>query len=120
MKDIIILLMIGVLAGTASGLVGIGGGVIIIPALVIIMGLSQKFAQGTTLAIMLPPISFFAVMEYYKKGYIDLKITAIICIGFVVGSFFGGKLAMITPTIVLKKVFAGFLFLLAIKYMFDK
>ncbi len=120
MSEILILVIIGIVAGAVSGLVGIGGGVIIIPALVIILGLSQKLAQGTTLALMLPPISIFAVIEYHKKGFIDYKIVAFICLGFLIGSFFGGKFAMSIPSHILKKIFAVFILILSVKFLIDK
>lgn len=119
-ETIIICLVIGVAAGFLSGLIGIGGGIIIIPALVMILGYSQKMAQGTTLALMLPPITIFAVINYYKQGFIDIKISLIVIIGFVIGSFFSSKLAMILPELILKRIFGVIMILVAIKMIFFK
>ena len=82
---IIAFIFLGVVAGTLSGLIGIGGGVIIVPALVFLFGLSQQTAQGTTIALMIPPIGLLAACTYYQKGFVDVKIAALVCLGFVVG-----------------------------------
>ena len=83
----------GLLAGSLSGLIGIGGGVIIIPILVIFAGLSQKMAQGTTLALLVPPIGILAAWTYYKQGYVDFPIAGLICVGFIFGGLIGAKFA---------------------------
>jgi uncharacterized membrane protein YfcA len=93
---IILLILIGLAAGFLSGLVGIGGGVIIVPALVIFLGFSQKLAQGTSLGILLLPVGIFAVMNYYKQGYLNVNYVAIVSVTFVLGGFLGSKLALIT------------------------
>jgi len=113
-------LLIGILAGFLSGILGIGGGIIIIPALVMILGFSQKLAQGTTLALMLPPISIFAVIQYYQKGFVDIKVSIFVIVGFIIGSLFSSKIAMFLPEMVLKKIFGVLLFLVAIKMFFFK
>src|SRR5271170_4759071 len=100
------LLLLGIVAGYFSGLVGIGGGVIIVPALVLLFGYTEHTAQGTTLALLIPPIGILAVLSYYQKGYVDIKTAAIICIGFFIGGFIGGKMAIGLSESVLKKVFA--------------
>jgi hypothetical protein len=88
-----LLFLLGIIAGSLSGLIGIGGGVIIVPALIFLFGLSQHQAQGTTLALLVPPIGILGAWVYYKQGYVDLRIAAVICIGFFLGSMFGAKLA---------------------------
>src|SRR5260370_41021131 len=93
MDTIIIILIIGVLAGVFSGFIGIGGGLIVVPCLVYFLGMSQHSAQGTSLAMMLPPIGIMAVYNYHKAGECDFKVAAILCISFVAGSFFGSKIA---------------------------
>ena len=93
----VILLMIGLTAGILSGLIGIGGGMIMIPALIFFLNFSQKSAQGTTLAIMVPPIGVLAAWAYYKEGFVDIRAASVICIGFIVGSFFGAKWALVIP-----------------------
>jgi len=112
--------VLGLITGFMAGMLGIGGGIIVIPALVMIMGFTQQAAQGTSLAMMLPPVGIFAVMNYYKAGHVDIKVAAILALVFIVGSIFGSKLAVKIPQDVLKKVFGGFLFLVAIKMLFGK
>jgi uncharacterized membrane protein YfcA len=114
----IILILIGVASGMLSGFVGVGGGLIIVPALVLFLEFSQKMAQGTSLAILLLPVGILAVMEYYKHGYIDIKIALIISAGFVVGGFFGSRIALVLPQDTIKKIFAVFMLIVAIKMLF--
>lgn len=111
------LLAIGLLAGTLSGLIGIGGGVIIVPALVLFMGFSQQAAQGTSLGLMLLPVGILAVMNYYQKGYIDVKVVAVMLVAFVIGGYIGSKWAMNLPQETLKKIFAVILFYTGIRMM---
>jgi len=112
------LLLVGLIAGYFSGLIGIGGGVIIVPALVLLFGFTEHTAQGTTLALLVPPIGILAVMSYYQKGYVDIKTAIIICIGFVVGGFIGGKMAVSINETTLRKVFAVVLILLGARMFF--
>ncbi len=102
----IVVIGIGLIIGMISGLVGIGGGLLVIPVLVFIFNFSQPLAQGTTLALMVPPIGFFAAYEYYKHGNVDIRMAALICIGFVVGGYFGAKLVPYIPEHILRKAFA--------------
>jgi uncharacterized membrane protein YfcA len=120
MSQIVLCLLLGLVAGTFSGLVGLGGGVILVPALMLFFGLSQHQAQGTTLALMVPPIGLLAAWTYYKAGYVDLKIAALVCAGFFVGGFIGAKLATGMSNAVLEKVFAVALILIALKMLFAK
>jgi uncharacterized membrane protein YfcA len=115
---IIILLIIGLVAGMLSGMVGVGGGIIIVPALVYFLAFSQKSAQGTSLGILLLPVGILAVTEYYKQGHIDVKVVLMVSAGFLIGGFFGSKLAVILPEQTLKKIFALMLILTAIKMLF--
>ncbi len=115
---IIGLLAIGLAAGMLSSVVGIGGGVLVVPALVILFAMSQKVAQGTSLVMLLPPIGIFAVINYYKAGYVDFKIAGILCVAFIVGSYFGSKVALNLPESTLKRIFGVFLMILAVKYLF--
>jgi uncharacterized membrane protein YfcA len=101
-----------------SGLVGLGGGVIIVPALVYILGFSQHTAQGTSLGILLLPAGIFAVLNYYKKGYIDVKVVLLLFVGFLIGGYLGSKVSLSMPEAVLKKVFACALVLIAAKVLF--
>jgi uncharacterized membrane protein YfcA len=120
MTTILILLCIGLLAGTLSGMVGIGGGIIIVPALVFFMGMSQHEAQGTSLAVLLLPVGILAVYYYYNAGYVDIKPSLIIALSFVVGGFVGSKIAISIDQNILKKVFGIFMLLLSIKMIFWK
>lgn len=120
MATILLYLLLGLAAGFLSGLIGIGGGIIIIPALVFLFGLSQHQAQGTTLALMVPPIGILAAWIYYNQGYVDLKIAAFICVGFLFGGLFGARLATGLSNEVLEKVFGVALLLIALKMIFSK
>ena len=116
----ILYVILGLTAGTFSGVVGLGGGVIIVPALVFIFGVSQLEAQGTTLALMVPPIGILAAYAYYQQGYVDLKIAALVCLGFIFGGWIGAKIAISIPKELLQKIFAISLFLISIKMFFGK
>lgn len=120
MNDIIILLAVGLAAGFLSGLVGIGGGIIIVPVLVYFLGFTQQQAQGTTLFMFLFPIGILGVMNYYKAGAIDWKVAAIIAATFFVGSFFGSKLAISIDQATVKKIFGIIIIALGIKMTFFK
>jgi uncharacterized protein len=117
-QTIVLLIIVGLVAGMLSGLVGLGGGVIIVPALVFFLGFSQHQAQGTSLGILLLPAGIFAVLNYYKKGYIDMKAVGLLFIGFVVGGWLGSKLSISLPEVTLKKIFAIALILIAGKVLF--
>lgn len=118
--SIFLLLLLGLAAGTISGLFGVGGAVIIIPALVFFFKMSQHMAQGTSLALMLPPIGLFAVMMYYKQGHVDLKVAAIICVGFVLGTILGSKYATSLSETNLSRAFGVLLFIISIKMIIGK
>ncbi|MGD0917254.1 MAG: sulfite exporter TauE/SafE family protein [Thermodesulfobacteriota bacterium] len=120
MTDVLLYLLLGLVAGIMSGLIGIGGGTIIVPALVFLFGLSQHKAQGTTLALLIPPIGFLAAWTYYKQGYVDLRIAILICIGFFVGGLFGAKIATRLSNVVLERVFGIALLLISLKMIFSK
>jgi uncharacterized membrane protein YfcA len=117
---VFILALIGLLAGTMGGMVGLGGGLIIVPAMVYLMGADQKTAQGTSIAIMLPPIGLFAAINYYKAGYVNIKYAAIIATTFLIGGFLGSKLAIALPEAIVKKIFAGLMIITALKMIFTK
>lgn len=120
MTNMILYLVLGLAAGTFSGLIGIGGGTIIVPALVFLFGLSQHQAQGTTLALLVPPIGFLAAWTYYKQGYVDLRIAALICIGFFFGGLLGAKMATKLSNILLERIFGIALLLISLKMIFAK
>jgi hypothetical protein len=116
----LILIVLGVITGFLAGMLGIGGGLIVIPALVMIMGMSQQSAQGTSLAMMLPPIGIIAVINYYKAGHVDIRVAIILAVMFLLGSYFGSKMAVKIPQDLLKKIFGVFLMAVAIKMLFWK
>ncbi|WP_373531799.1 TSUP family transporter [Vampirovibrio sp.] len=109
--------LLGMIAGAFSGLVGIGGGIILVPALVFLFGFSQQAAQGTTLSLLVLPIGLLGALEYYRHGYVDLKVAALICLGFVLGNLLGAKLALVLPTALLEKIFGGTLLILGLKML---
>ena len=108
-------IILGVVAGLLSGLVGIGGGIIIVPALVFLFGLAQHQAQGTTLALFAIPIGFLGAYTYWRHGYVDLKIALFICIGFLLGSLPGAKLATVVNQQILQRIFGIVLLALSAK-----
>ena len=118
MIPILLYLMLGLVAGILSGLIGIGGGLIILPVLVYWFGLPQHDAQGTTLALMVPPIGLLAAWTYYRHGYVHLDIAAYICLGFFLGGLLGALLATSLPNIVLQKSFGIMLLVISLKMIF--
>jgi uncharacterized membrane protein YfcA len=120
MSTILPYLILGLLAGILSGLIGIGGGIIIVPALIFIFGMTQQQAQGTTLALMIPPGGLLAAWSYYTRGFVDLKVAGLIIVGFFIGGLVGGKIAVGLPSAILQKVFAAVLFFVSLKMFFGK
>jgi uncharacterized protein len=117
---IVILVVIGLAAGIFGGIFGVGGAIIMIPALVYFMGMDQHMAQGTSLAVMLPPIGLFAAYNYYKAGQANLWYAAIIALAFMIGGYFGSKIALNLPENLMKKIFGIFLILVALRLIFTK
>jgi len=117
-QTILLIMLVGLLAGVLSGLVGIGGGIIIVPALVFLLGFSQHQAQGTSLGLLLLPVGILAVFNYYKQGYIDIKVVLFMSVAFVVGGWLGSKLSLSLSEQLLKKVFAFVLIGIAAKILF--
>jgi len=116
----LMLLLIGLVAGILGGLLGLGGGIIMIPAMVFLLGFSQHQAIGTSLAVMLPPIGMFAAYNYYKAGDVNLLYALIIAVAFMAGSWLSSKFAVSIPENILKKIFSILLVLVAIKMFFSK
>jgi len=112
--------ILGLVAGIASGIFGIGGGTILIPALIFIFGLTQHQAQGTTLALMVPPIGLLAALRYYYSGNVKLGMAAFICMGFFVGGLIGAHFVQDVPDPLLKRIFGVFLFLVSLRMIFFK
>ena len=118
MQTLIILIIIGLVAGLLGGMVGVGGGIIIVPALVFFLGFSQKMAQGTSLGILLLPVGLLGVWQFYKEGFVDLRVVFIISAGFFAGSYLGSKLALSLSQETVKKAFAILLIVVALKMLF--
>ena len=111
-------LLLGVVIGIISGMVGIGGGALLVPALVLLYGMSQHKAQGTSLGALLLPIGIFAFWRYYKAGAVDLRLAILIAIGFAAGGWIGGGWAQHLSDLALRRGFAVFLLLVAIRMFF--
>ena len=114
-QSVIIIAIIGLLAGLLGGMLGLGGAIIIIPALVMFLGFSQQMAQGTALLMLVLPVGSLAALQYYQKGFVDIKVALVLALFFLIGGFFGAKLATQIPQDTLKKSFAVFLVLIAFK-----
>ncbi len=115
---IIILLLVGVAAGMLSGMVGVGGGIILVPALIYFLGLSQLHAQGTSLALIMLPVGILGVLAYYKQGYVDFSLVFFLAIGFLLGSFLGSKISLSLPQETVKRFFAILIIIIALKMLF--
>lgn len=120
MTSTVVFILIGITAGILSGMFGIGGGIVIVPALMYFCGFSQLKAQGTSLAVLLPPVGIFAFIQYYKKGQVDIPAGIIIVLFLVIGSIFGAKIAQNLPSNVLKKGFGVLMILISLKLIFSK
>jgi len=113
-------ILVGLIAGTAGGAFGIGGGVIMIPAFVMFFGLTQHQAQGTAVAVMLPPILILAVMRYYQAGNVKVKMACFVALGFIFGAYLGAHLVQYIPDGTLKKIFGILMILVGVKMVFCK
>lgn len=120
MTQTIQFIILGLVGGILSGLLGIGGAIIIVPALIFIFGWQQHMAQGTTLAMLIPPIGILAAIQYYKAGHMDLRVAGILCIGFFFGGFIGGYIANHLSPDTLRKVFGIALLIISIKMIIGK
>ncbi|MFL5753650.1 MAG: TSUP family transporter [Bacteroidia bacterium] len=120
MSTILILLGVGLVAGLLSGLVGIGGGIVIVPVLVYYLQYSQQQAQGTTLFMFLLPIGILGVVNYYKAGYVEWKTACIMAVTFMAGSYFGSKIAISLDQAMIKKIFGAVIVLLGLKMLIWK
>lgn len=117
MQLVLLLSVIGLLAGMLSGMIGVGGGIIIVPALVFFLGFSQKAAQGTSLGLLLLPIGILAVINYYNKGLIDVRVVLVMALAFIVGGFLGSKIALAISEEALRRIFAIVLFYTGLKML---
>ena len=119
LETFLILIVIGLITGAVGGMLGIGGALILIPALVYFVGFSQHEAIGTSLAVMLPPIGLFAAYNYYKAGQVNIKYALIIAVAFMIGSYFTSRLALKMPENLIRKIFSVFIFLIALRMFFQ-
>jgi len=119
-SDIILLVLIGVSAGVIAGALGVGGGIIIVPALVFVFGMSQHHAQGTSLAVLLFPVGILAVMNYYRKGFVNFRFALILIAAFILGSYFGSLFSISLPENTLKKLFGILMLAAGLRMIFGK
>jgi uncharacterized protein len=117
-QTILLLVLVGVAAGVLGGMVGVGGGIIIVPALVYFLGYSQHTAQGTSLGLIMLPVGILGVLQYYKQGHVDFKAVGFIAAGFLAGGYLGSKLALGLPQETIKKIFAVLMIAIALKMLF--
>jgi len=110
--------VLGLLVGVMSGILGLGGGIFLVPALIFLFGFSPHAAQGTSLAVLIPPIGIFAALEYYRKGYIDFSIVGLICLGFIFGAYAGAFYVDRIPVPLMRRIFGFFLFFVALQMVF--
>jgi uncharacterized protein len=120
MTPIVQYILLGLAAGIASGFLGIGGGLILIPAMTLLFGLTQQQAQGTSLAVLIPPVGILAALTYYRAGHVNVKIAGFICLGFVFGALAGSRVAVHLSNDVLRRVFGAFIVLAGLSMIVKK
>jgi len=120
MQTIGLLIVVGILAGIISGFVGVGGGIIMVPAMVWLLGYSQHQAQGTSLAVIMFPVVFLAARNYYRAGMIDPKVVLVIALAFFVGGYFGSKWSLALPMATVQKIFGVLMLVASFKLIFGK
>ena len=118
--EILLLSLIGLVAGILGGMIGLGGGIILVPALVFLMKMSQQSAQGTSVAVMLLPVGFLAVYNYYNAGHVNIKYALVIALTFMIGAYFGSGFALKISPVLLRKAFSVLLVVIALKMFFTK
>ena len=117
---ILLLILIGLLSGFLSGLVGVGGGIIMVPLLIMVVGLTQFQAQGTAIFTMLPPIGILAAINYYKAGHVKWEYAILIAVTFVVGGYLGSNLSLCLSPSLVRRVFGIVMLITALKLLFTK
>lgn len=120
MENTFLYILLGLIAGVLSGIVGIGGGVLIVPALIFLFGFSQQQAQGTTIALLVPPIGILAAWTYYQHGFVNIKVAVLIAIGFILGSLLGARFAVEASNTVLEKLFGVIIIIIGLKMVLGK
>ena len=113
-----LLLAIGLVSGVFAGMFGIGGGLIIVPALIFIMKLKELEALGTSLAALIPPVGLVGAMEYYRNGHINIRYAALVALGLFVGAYFGARIMVSLPPALIRRLYSIFLLLLASRMLF--
>ena len=116
----VLYVILGLVAGILGGMFGIGGGSILIPILVYLFGLTQHQAQGTTLAVMVPPIGLLAALKYYYSGNVKMDMVGFICLGFFVGGLLGANLIQNLPDLYLKRLFGIFMLFISLRMILSK
>ena len=119
-SQVIILLITGLLAGFVSGAMGVGGGIIIVPSLVFLLGMSQHEAQGTSLGVLVLPVVLLGAINYYKSGYLNVKFAIVLILAFFIGSYLGSDVAIALSDKLLRRIFGGLVFILSLKMIFGK
>ena len=112
------LLALGLIAGVLAGLFGIGGGIVIVPALLFFFGMDEKDALGTSMAALIPPVGLLGAIEYYRAGHMNIKYAALIALGLLIGALFGAKIMLALPPGVAKRIYGAFLALIAARMLF--
>ena len=120
LQQLLFLVITGLLAGFIGGALGVGGGIIIVPSLIFVFGMTQHQAQGTSLAVLLMPVGLFAVMNYHKKGFVNYKFALVLIIAFLLGSYLGSLMSIHLPAKTLKKMFGVLMLVAGIKMMIGK
>src|SRR6185369_14130584 len=111
-------IILGLAVGALSGVLGLGGGIFLVPALIFLFHFTPHEAQGTSLAVLIPPIGLFAALEYSRKGLIDFSVVGLICVGFVFGAYAGAFYVDRIPVPLMRRVFGFFMFFVAIQLVF--
>jgi uncharacterized membrane protein YfcA len=112
--------ILGLIVGMLSGILGLGGGIFLVPALVFLFHFTPHQAQGTSLAVLIPPIGLFAALEYYRKGLIDFTVVGFICLGFIFGAYAGAFFVDRIPIALMRRLFGLFMFFVAIQMVFTR
>jgi len=115
--EIVTLLVLGLVAGVLAGMFGIGGGAIMVPAMMFIVGYQTRTATGTSLAALLLPFGLFGVLEYYRNGHVNITAAALLVAGLFVGSYFGARFTLSLPDLVVKRAYGVFLIVIALRYL---
>jgi len=111
---------LGLVVGMLSGVLGLGGGIFLVPALIFLFGFSPHQAQGTSLGVLIPPIGIFAALEYYRRGYIDFSVVGLICLGFIFGAYAGAFFVERIPVALMRRIFGFFMFFIAVQMVFTR